>query len=381
MLHIHHMNLQRITGGGEVYTHAMTRAFAEAGARVSLYAHPANRLWDDLSSARIERVDAADEREFLARLPQQPCLVVAQGPITQDCITAILERHRLAAFAHMPMVGTRSAHGFKRGHLTITVSRYCIDLLRRAGVENLYPEPMYGTTEAQRGDGLPVVARSPYRWDRHKLRDVVLGALEPIAAPFRPRVEFERSPGLTLGVVSLLSTIKQFPLLFGILAPLMASRPAVRLEIFGDGGYAQVRDIRRALAPLGERVRFWGYQANVQSIYPQLDYLLTGLPEKEALGLNALEAQVCGTPVLAPDAPPFSETVLQDRSGFRYRDPREDAGADFARLLDELLAGRPRPDPRIEAAAHLAGFSFPALVERTRALLGALRQAAAMPAR
>ena len=363
------MNLQRITGGGEVYTHAMTRALAEAGAQVSLYVHPGNRLWDDLAGDRVTLVRAATEHEFTSLLPASPSLVVAQGPITQECVSRILEQHRLVAFAHMPIVGSRSAEGFKRCNLVVTVSRYCIALLEQAGATNLYPEPMYGTTEGQRGDSGPVVAASPYRWDRHKLRDVVLGALEPLAAPFRSRAAFSRRAGITLGVVSLLSTIKQFPQLFTRIAPAIARHPGVNVEIFGDGGYAQVRDIRRALAPLGDRARFWGYQRNVHTIYPQLDYLLAGLPEKEALGLNVLEAQMCGTPVLATGAPPFTETVVDGRSGFLYRDPREDAGAGFGALLQSIVDGRSRPDPRVAAADHLRQFSYAALVERVRPLL------------
>lgn len=366
------MNLQPLNGGGEVYTHAMTRALAEVGARVTLYAHPANRLWDDLPRLGIERVDATDESAFLERLPAVPAVVVAQGPISQACVEKLGARHALVQFAHMPTVAGRSADGFRRARLVATVSRYCIGLLRAAGVERLYPEPLYGTAEAQRGEDAPVLARSPHRWDRRKFRDVALGALEPVARALREPARFERRPGVTLGVVSLLSPIKQFPLLFSRLAPHLARHPQVNVEVFGEGGYAQVRDIRRALAPLGDRTRFWGYQKNVHAIYPRLDYLLTGLPEKEALGLNVLEAQLCGTPVLAPDAPPFTETVMPDRSGFLYRDPREDDGADFARVLEAVVAGRARPDPRVEAAEHLRGFSYEALVQRVRLFLQVL---------
>jgi glycosyltransferase involved in cell wall biosynthesis len=141
----------------------------------------------------------------------------------------------------------------------------------------------------------------------------------------------------------------------------------VNLEIFGSGGYASVRDLDRALAimPPGQ-VRFWGQQRNVAVDLPRrLDYLLSGLPEKEALGLNIIEAQACGTPVIAVDAPPFTETVLDGATGFLYTDPRTDAGAGFARLLDELLAGRSRPHPE-SALAHLHRFSFDAFVERLR---------------
>jgi len=188
----------------------------------------------------------------------------------------------------------------------------------------------------------------------------------------RKKIPYGKRPGLTLGLVSLIAPIKQFAELFAILAPILARKPAVNLDVFGAGGYAQVRDLRRALAPLGERARFWGYQSNVAAIYPQLDYLMTGLPEKEALGLNALEAQSCGTPVLAPNAPPFTETILDGAGGYLYRDPRTDGGRHFEEILDAILAGRPRPDPRIAAQAHLAQFSHAALVERARGMIGAL---------
>jgi glycosyltransferase involved in cell wall biosynthesis len=195
-------------------------------------------------------------------------------------------------------------------------------------------------------------------------------ALKSVAA--RKKTPYCKRPGLTLGLVSLIAPIKQFAELFSILAPILARRPSVNLDIFGAGGYAQVRDLRRALAPLEARARFWGYQRNVGAIYAQLDYLMTGLPEKEALGLNALEAQSCGTPVLAPDAPPFTETIVDGAGGYLYRDPRADGGRHFAEILDAILAGRPRPDPRIAAKEHLAQFSHGALVERARGMIKAL---------
>ncbi len=371
MLHIHHVNLQPLAGGGEVYTLSLSKAFAEAGARVTLYAHPAVHLWDALGGNGVELVRIRSEAQLLERLPGERTVVLTQGPVSVPVLEKIAARHALAGFAHMPMLG-RSAEPFRPYHLVATVSRYCLDLLRKAGVQRLHPEPVYGIADLARGDDAPLRARSPYLWDRRKLRDRLLGALQPLAEPLRRRPAFERAPGLALGIVSLIAPIKQLPLLFSLLAPILAARDAVRLEVFGSGGYAQVRELKRALAPLGARARFWGYQPNVAAVYPRLDYLMTGLPEKEALGLNAIEAQACGTPVLAPDAPPFTETVLEGASGFRYRDPREDGGARFAETLDALLAGRPRPDPRAAAAAHLAQFRFPALLERARALLAAL---------
>lgn len=370
MIHIHHVNLQPIIGGGEIYTRSLTRAFVEAGAQVTLYVNPAVRLWDAVSDGRVALTQIQNEGQLLERLPRNRAVVLTQSPISPQCVERMAATHLVAGFAHMPMF-QRGAEGFRAYHLVITVSRYCIELLRRAGCERVYPEPMYGTADLERASGA-IVRRSPYLVDPRKLRDVLLGRLGALGARKRAQSEFARQPGLTLGVVSLIAPIKQFPALFSILAPILARRPAVNLEIFGAGGYAQVRDLRRALLPLGRRARFWGYQTNVGAIYPRLDYLMTGLPEKEALGLNALEAQACGTPVLAPAAAPFTETVLDGAGGFLYRDPRDDGGRHFEALIDAILAGRPRPDPHLVAREHLANFSYAALVERARGLMQAL---------
>ncbi|MFY9314154.1 MAG: glycosyltransferase family 4 protein [Burkholderiales bacterium] len=369
MLHVHQINLQGIVGGGEIYTRSFTRALADAGARVSLYVNPANRLWDGLAGERIECIPVPDEAELQILLPAR-AMVLTQGPLSRPTLGWLARQHVLTGFAHMPMY-QRSPDEFRAYRLVFSVSRYCIELLRRAGIEQAYPEPVYGAIDLARSDE-PVVLRSPLIVDRKKPRDVLLGRLEKLVGVRGAGTPFAKAPGLTLGIVSLLSPIKQFPALFSILAPALARRPQVRLEIFGNGGYGQIRHLKRALAPLGARARFWGFQPNVAAIYPQLDYLMTGLPEKEALGLNALEAQGCGTPVLAPAAPPFTETVVDGASGFLYRDPREDGGRHFEKILDAILAGKPRPDPRVAAKAHLEQFTHAALVERARRMLAAL---------
>ena len=69
--------------------------------------------------------------------------------------------------------------------------------------------------------------------------------------------------------------------------------------------------------------------------------------------------------MLAVKAPPFTETVAEGLTGFFYRDPREDEGADFALLLERLLA-LPAPLHPAQATEHLARFSLDAFVERLR---------------
>ena len=213
----------------------------------------------------------------------------------------------------MPMY-QRSAESFRAYQLVFTVSRYCIDLLRAAGLTQVYPEAVYGTADVAREQRAGGAALALRRRTGGNSAMSCSGASKRSSAREARAAPFAKAPGLTLGLVSLISPIKQFPALF---ADARADpRAAARRCIWRSSATAAMRRCATCgapLAPLGRRARFWGYQANVGAIYPQLDYLMTGLPEKEALGLNALEAQACGTPVLAPDAPPFTETVARRR--------------------------------------------------------------------
>lgn len=366
------INWQTSFGGGELYTRFFSAALVALGWEVRLIAARDAAFWSGLAMPGVEIVPIASGRDIPGVLPREPALVVTHTTLPEDLAREVAARHRLGGFVHMPL-NERDPAGLAHYHRIFCVSDYVARTARERGHDQVHDEAMLGVADLRpRGTGAsPLRRRSEYDWDRRKFRDRLMSWCEPL----RPRrdLAFVRRPGLSLGIVSRLTPIKQFPLLFSRLAPVLAELPGVNLEIFGSGGYASVRDLRAALAPLGERARWWGHQSDPAAVYPQLDFLLSGLPEREALGLNLIEAQVAGTPVLAVDAPPFTETVVDGRSGFLYRDPRLDGAADFRRLLHELAGGRARPDPR-QAASHLARFSaaaFEARVERAMAALAA----------
>lgn len=366
------VNLQPHFGGGEVYTAFLCRALSQLGVPTRLLVHPRATFWGRLGlPADTETVAVAAADALPRNLPPGPHWLLSHGPLPASLRGAAPMRLR-SAIAHMPVQG-RNPAAFADHDRIYAVSAWVRDGLLAAGLP-AWDTPLLGVAAlGVRAGDAPIRRRSRYDWDRRKGRDRLFGLVEPALEALRSHPEFDRRDGLTLGIVSRLTPIKQFPLLFARLAPVLAARPQIRLEIFGSGGYASVRDLDRALASLPPgQVRFWGQQANVGGIYRQLDYLLSGLPEKEALGLNVIEAQACGTPVIAVHAPPFTETVSDGATGFLYRDPREDEGADFARLMDELLAGRQRPHPEL-AAAHLARFSFDAFVERLRPVVADAR--------
>ncbi len=362
--HCYQINFQEHFGGGEVYTQFLTRALRELGYAVSLLVSPKAKFWQDmdLAGARIVPVEA---QALLAALPNERSWVLTHGTLPRALRLTIRPTHFLSGIAHMPLFG-RDPKSFEYYDLVFAVSNYVLDSLRASSFAGAYVEPLYGVAQldAARADtAQPIVAESVYDWDRRKLRDRLLGYLQPLYRRFLARRRYAKRDGITLGIVSRLTPIKQFPQLFDILAPILSAFPQINLEIFGSGGYASVRDLRQALRPLAGRARFWGQQRNVAAVYKQIDFLLTGLPEKEALGLNVIEAQACGTPVLAVNAPPFTETGVEGVTGFFYRDPREDNGADFARLLREVAVMQKFPNPR-QAQEHLARFSFAAFKER-----------------
>jgi glycosyltransferase involved in cell wall biosynthesis len=358
------INLQPHFGGGEVYTAFLCRALSQLGVPTRLLVHPDANFWGRLGlPADTQRIVVADPAELPRYLLTGPLWLLSHGPLPVSLRSATPERLR-TAIAHMPVQG-RNPQAFVDHDLIYAVSGWVLDGLHEGHLP-AWHFPLYGVAALDaRGNEGEICRTSRYDWDQRKGRDRLLGIFEPLIEILRPHPIFAKRPGLTLGIVSRLTPIKQFPLMFEILAPLLAKYPHINLEIFGSGGYASVRDLDAALQPCAGQVRFWGQQRDVAAIYPQLDYLLSGLPEKEALGLNIIEAQACGTPVIAVDAPPFTETVIDGVTGFLYRDPRQDAGADFARLLDAILAGRPRPQPML-AKEHLAKFSFEAFVERLR---------------
>lgn len=362
------LNFQQSFGGAEAYTAFCCRAASALGLDTTLLVHPSANFWGKMDLGIHTRiVSIASEADLLATLAPtraQPVWLLTHAPLP-----AVLKHSHagllVTGFAHMPVQGRDPVRAYGGYDMLFAVSGWVRDGLCEQNLP-VWSEPMYGVADAAHQDSTATLARnSCYDWDSRKLRDRLFSYLEPLVEAIRPHPSFVRKPnGLTLGIVSRITPIKQFPRLFMELAPVLANHPDVHLEIFGAGGFASIRDLHAALEPCASQVRFWGQQRNVGAIYAQIDYLLTGLPEKEALGLNVIEAQACGTPVLAVNAPPFTETVLDRETGYLFTDPREDAGADFGRLLDRLRTTA-RPDPRL-AAGHLKKFSFDAFVERLR---------------
>jgi glycosyltransferase involved in cell wall biosynthesis len=365
-------NLSPTLGGAEVYTAFFSRALAARGWPTRMVVNPAARFWDDLDLGGVPRAPAAAGGGLRKR-----DIAVIHSSLPASVLST-LAGHYIAGVAHQAIyAGTRPGY-YDRADMLLAVSRHVMATLQLHGLTRVHPTPLYGVADLDRGGHTVAPAPGPlFDVDARKPRDRLLAAVDRLRTRLAAPRRYERRPGLTLGVVSRLAPLKQFPELFAHLVPILTRHPGVNLELFGAAvGYKSLAEVRRAVAPLGERARFWGHQRDVASAYRALDYLLTGLPEREALGLNAIESCVAGTPVLAIAAPPFSETMKDGVTGFLYIDPRRDRGQDFERVLIGIESGTLRPD-LAAAALHLQAFSFERFADRVDAVIETLAVSAA----
>ncbi len=367
-------NLSPTLGGAEVFTAFMGRALAARGWTTRTLVDAGATYWNDLDTGGVAPIRAANAAAAAATLvPGEIALV--HSPLPAQVLQALCARGPVMGLAHQILHDASRPAYYDHADLLFGVSQHVLVTLRERGLTNVHPDPLLGIGEIHRQHAQATPSLGPLcEWDARKLRDRVLSLGERAGGRFASQPSYARRTGLTLGIVSRIAPAKQFPALFDILAPIISAQKHVNLEVFGVAvGYKALREFREALRPLGTRARLWGYQRDVAAAYRSIDYLVTGLPEREALGLNVIEAGLCGTPVLAVDASPFIETVRDGVNGFLYTDPRKDQGRHFARLLAEIADGTRKPD-MAHAAAHLASFSFANFADRVDAAMRAAVQ-------
>jgi len=116
--------------------------------------------------------------------------------------------------------------------------------------------------------------------------------------------------------------------------------PEAELLIVGEGDYKPVLEKLVKDLKLEKKVRFTGFVSKEQkvkllqkswvSVYPSL---------KEGWGLTNIEANACGTPVIASDVPGLRDSVLPEKSGllFEYGNIQNLASALIQILSDQNL--------------------------------------------
>ena len=134
-------------------------------------------------------------------------------------------------------------------------------------------------------------------------------------------------------------------------AKLKGRHPDILFQIVGSGDYLEpLRQLARDLG-VDQNIEFTGrisHERKVQ-LMQQADVLIYPSP-KEGWGLSVLEANSCGTVVVASDSPGLNEAVQQGKTGFLV--PHGDVDAMVARL--EQLLG----DPALYAQMRAQGLEW-----------------------
>lgn len=318
------------------------------------YAEVAHHCLGDLGlNSFLPRVGQPLTPDVLEEFSKEPTTIFfhATGTLTREQLQEIREstRYRLVTFAHNPQL-PKNCDLFD---LVVPVSEYVRKILLDGGIEmrKVYRRPAYlpisiltrDNNHCGPRDPRPV-RRSEYDWNQHKPRDFFLRYFDRLG--LRPWRHGARLPNpirfnspktrIRLGIVSRLARLKQFPELFGLLhSGLEAVADKVEIHILGSGPWGQVQGLKSKIPKsLRPNVFFWGWQEDPWACVPGIDALVLGMPDKEALGLNILEATMRKIPVIGIDGGPFREVVEPGRNGWLLS--RHSIQKDFEEVVANL---------------------------------------------
>jgi glycosyltransferase involved in cell wall biosynthesis len=142
--------------------------------------------------------------------------------------------------------------------------------------------------------------------------------------------------------VGRLEHYKGVDLLLDAWLEVLLARPGARLVIIGSGSAGEEMRQRAQQGPFGDSVSFTGFVSEADKIgWLQRATVLVQPSRKEGWGLTVLEANACGTPVVATDVPGLRDSVRHGSSGLLTAAmPGALASSLVAVLADDALRAR-----------------------------------------
>jgi len=147
-----------------------------------------------------------------------------------------------------------------------------------------------------------------------------------------------RSPAPTITYLGRLKRYKRVDLVVRALPAILARVPEARLCMVGSGDFEP--ELRRLAADLGiaERVEFAGFVSEAEKIRHLAEsWVVVNPSSKEGWGVTVIEANACGTPVVAARVPGLRDAVRDGESGILL-DPAN--AATFAEAITRILEDR-----------------------------------------
>jgi glycosyltransferase involved in cell wall biosynthesis len=176
-----------------------------------------------------------------------------------------------------------------------------------------------------------------------RIRVVYVGIDREQYSPDNRVPKAERPTFLALGRVR---KYKRLDLVVDAVVDLARTRhPELTLTVSGTGNYLEALQQHVRKLDAGDVVRFTGLVTEEEKVrlYREAWALVVTSP-KEGWGLTCLEAEACGTPVIASDSPGLREAVRDGKTGLLVpHGRREELTATMDRFLsDEALRGELR---------------------------------------
>jgi len=159
----------------------------------------------------------------------------------------------------------------------------------------------------------------------------------------------------TLFFAGRLKRYKNVALVIEALPDLIPNHPSIRLVVAGAGDDQQHLVARARDMNVDDRVEFVGFVSEEKKIeLLQGATLFVNPSHKEGWGITNIEANACGTAVVANDAPGLRDSVQHDKTGLIYKENDKD---DLVRCIDFLLNDRGKRDS-LEAQGRQWALSF-----------------------
>jgi glycosyltransferase involved in cell wall biosynthesis len=160
-----------------------------------------------------------------------------------------------------------------------------------------------------------------------------------------------------VGYVGRIKRYKKVDCLLEAMKIVLGRVPESRLVLAGSGDYLPALISLAARLGISGRVEFTGFVSEEDKIaLLQRAHVVVNPSSKEGWGVTVIEANACGTPVIASNVPGLKDAVVDGETG--YLVPFGDVGAFAARTIEVLENDDLRKRLSAEAVAHARRFNW-----------------------
>ncbi len=347
-------------GGAEIHLHELFGRIAARGHRVTLVCsgYPGGAAEEELDGIRVIRVGGRYTFNFVLpwalrrRLAGRRFDVVVEALNKVPLYSPLYRSEPVVGIGHHLFGGTIFREVPPPMSLYVYLSELAVPWVYRRWPMSVISR---STGEDFRRRGLP----------EECLRVIHVGI---DAERYRPDPDDPKEPRPTLLALGRVRRYKRLDLVVDAVEELRDRHPDLRLVVAGSGNYLDALKAHVRRRGVEDRVTFAGRVTEEEKLrlYRRAWALVMTSP-KEGWGLTCLEAEACGTPVVASDSPGLREAVRHEETGLLV--PHADRAA-LVKALDRLLSDEALRERLTRGALRFAGtFSWDRCADETMDLI------------